>query len=82
MLGDAALEFGQTGGVAVEQIEHVLGGAHRALDAAQRVAVEQFARSGVSAISVSCAAEANRLPSVVAWAATLWLRPAITSRGS
>ena len=27
---------------------------------------------------VSCAAEANRLPKVVACAATLWLRPAIT----
>ena len=32
----------------------------------------------VTAIRVSWAAEANRLPRVVAWAATLWLRPAIT----
>ena len=35
-------------------------------------------RSRVSAISISSAADANRLPNVVACAATLWLRPAIT----
>ena len=33
-------------GVAVEQVEHVLRGAHRALDAAQRVAVDQLAQPG------------------------------------
>ena len=39
--GDALLELGHAGGVAVEQVEHVLRGAHGALDAAQRVALEQ-----------------------------------------
>ena len=39
--GDPLLEVRQLLGVAVEEVEHVLGGAHRALDAAQRVAGEQ-----------------------------------------
>ena len=41
VVGHALLELLQLGGVAVEQVEHVLGGAHRALDAAQRVAGQQ-----------------------------------------
>ncbi|SHW89009.1 Uncharacterised protein [Mycobacteroides abscessus subsp. abscessus] len=36
-------------------------------------------RNRVSASRVSSAADANRLPNVVACAATLWLRPAITT---
>ena len=39
--GDLPLELGQLVGIAVEQVEHVLRGAHRALDAAQRVPVDQ-----------------------------------------
>ena len=62
-------------GVAVEQVEHVLRGAHRALDAAQRVPIDQRTQPRCSATSISSAADANRLPSVVACAATLWLRP-------
>jgi hypothetical protein len=74
--GDAALEVGQLGGVAVEQVEHVLGGADRALDAAQRVALDEVVEA-LEATSSSSAAVANRLPSVVIWAATLWERPVI-----
>ena len=72
--GDPLLQVGQPRGVPVEQVEHVLRGAHRALDAAQRVAVDQLP-SRLSATSISSAADANRLPSVVAWAATLCDRP-------
>ena len=39
--GDLPLELGQLVGIAVEQVEHVLRSAHRALDAAQRVPVDQ-----------------------------------------
>ena len=39
--GDALLEIGQLGRVAVEQVELVLGSADRSLDAAQRVARDQ-----------------------------------------
>ncbi len=39
---DPALEVGQPRLVAVEQVEHVLGGAHRTLDAAQRIAIQQL----------------------------------------
>ena len=62
-------------GVTVEEVEHVLGGAHRALDPAQRIARRSGPRAGRSATSSSSAAMANRLPSVVVWAATLWVRP-------
>ena len=41
VLGDAAFEIGEAGGIAVEEVEHVLCGAHRALDPAQRVAGAQ-----------------------------------------
>ena len=41
MIGDPGLEIGEFGGVTAEQVEHVLRGAHRALDAAQRVAIDQ-----------------------------------------
>ena len=41
--GDPALEFGQLFDVTAEQVEHVLAGAHRALDPPQRVAVEKLA---------------------------------------
>ena len=74
----AALQRGQPVGVAVEQVEHVLRGAHRALDPAQRVA-GRSSSSRAYATSISSAAEANRLPRVVACAGTLWLRPASTS---
>ena len=43
VLGDTPLEFDEPRGVAVEQIQHVLRGAHRTFDTSQRVAVEQFA---------------------------------------
>lgn len=42
-LGDPSFQFRQSRGVPVEQVEHVLRGAHRALDAPQRIAVDQFA---------------------------------------
>ncbi len=42
MTGHPALQFGELGRVAAEQVEHVLRGADRPLDAAQRVAREQF----------------------------------------
>ena len=41
MIGDPLLQRGQLGLVAADQVEHVLPGADRTLDAAQRVAVEQ-----------------------------------------
>ena len=41
MLGDPLLERGELVGVAVEQVELVLRGPDRALDAAQRIALEQ-----------------------------------------
>ncbi len=44
--GDPAFQVGQPGGVPVEQVEHVLRGAHRALDAAQRVPVDQLGQPG------------------------------------
>ncbi len=40
--GDGGLERGELRRVAVEQVEHVLPGAHRALDAAQRVPRDQL----------------------------------------
>ena len=66
-------------GVAAEQVEHVLRRADRALDAAQRVAARAGRRAGRAPTSSSSATVANRLPSVVACAATLCERPAITS---
>ncbi len=42
MGGDAAFELGEPRAVAAEQVEHVLGGADRALDPAQRVAAQQL----------------------------------------
>ena len=39
--GDPALELGHLAGVSAEQVEHVLRRAHRALDAAQRVPLQQ-----------------------------------------
>ena len=42
VLGDPALELGELPGVPAEQAEHVLGGADRALDPAQRVAGDQL----------------------------------------
>ncbi len=39
------LQLSQFRRVAAEQVEHVLRGAHRALDSAQRVAVDQLAQS-------------------------------------
>lgn len=45
-LGDAPLEFGELGRVAVQQVEHVLRRAHRSLDAAQRIPVDQLAQPG------------------------------------
>ena len=39
---DARLELGELRSIAVQQIEHVLGGAHRAFDAAQRVTRDQL----------------------------------------
>ena len=41
MLGHAGLQISQRRRIAAEQIEHVLGGAHRAFDATQRVAVDE-----------------------------------------
>ncbi len=38
----APLQLGKLGRVAIEQIEHVLRGAHRSLDAAQRIALDQI----------------------------------------
>ena len=49
----------------------------RALDAPQRVAAEQVV-DPLEGDEQLLAAVAKRLPSVVAWAATLWLRPAMT----
>ena len=54
------------------------GGAHRALDAAQRVAGEQLVDAARGPAAAPRPQVAKRLPSVVAWAATLWLRPTIT----
>ncbi len=42
VLGDAAFEVAEAPRVTVEQIQHVLAGAHRPLDAAQWVAVDEF----------------------------------------
>ena len=47
MVGDGALECGERRGVTVEEVEHVLRGAHRALDAAQRVALDEVRESVV-----------------------------------
>ena len=44
--GHPPFELGQLVGVAVEQVEHVLRGAHRTLDAAQRVPVDQRTQPG------------------------------------
>ncbi len=45
--GHPPLQLGELGRIAAEQVEHVLGGAHRALDAAQRVARAQLLQPGV-----------------------------------
>jgi hypothetical protein len=65
------LELVEPGEVAAEQVELVLLGADRALDAAQRVAGEEVL-DPAGACSSSSPALANRLPRVVAWAGTLW----------
>jgi hypothetical protein len=44
--GDPRLQRRKPDGVTVEQVEHVLCGTHRPLDAAQRVPVDQRAQSG------------------------------------
>ena len=41
--GHSPLEFGEPRSIAVKQVKHVLGGAHRALDTAQWIAVDEFA---------------------------------------
>ena len=46
MVGHLRLQLGQFVDVSVEQVEHVLAGAHRALDTAQRIAVDQLAKAG------------------------------------
>ena len=76
--GDRRLELRRPVSARAEQVEHVLLGAHRALDARAAGSGRAAPRRGARARSSSSPALANRLPSVVAWAGTLWLRPAIT----
>ena len=47
MVGDGALECGERRGVAIEEVEHVLGGADRSLDPAQRIALDEVGESVV-----------------------------------
>ena len=54
MSGDASLKFGDPVGVAVEEVEHVLLGADRALDAPQRVGGEQVDQPAVGHQEVLC----------------------------
>ena len=74
--GDPPLELGKAIEVTVEQVEHILCRAHRTLDAAQRVAVDQ--RTQPLQRDKHLLRGRGEPLNVVACAATLWLRPAIT----